>query len=170
MARRVKSAQVVVDASGQGTMISSRLGLREWDKELRKAALWTYWNGAYRDAGRDEGATIVLQTQGKKGWFWYIPLHNNVISVGVVSNFDYLFKNRDGKSHEEIYLEEVEALSGGEAADRDGRAVTDSMCKRSIRIRRSSRPATDGSSSATRSDFSIRFIPRACCWPSNRVN
>src|ERR1700689_1387510 len=29
-------AQVVVDASGQGTMISGRLGLREWDKNLRK--------------------------------------------------------------------------------------------------------------------------------------
>jgi flavin-dependent dehydrogenase len=101
-------AQVVVDASGQGTMISGRLGLREWDKNLRKAALWTYWKGAWRDQGRDEGATIVLQTQGKAGWFWYIPLHNDVISVGVVAGFDYLFKNRDGKSHEAIYFEEVE--------------------------------------------------------------
>ncbi len=101
-------AQVVVDASGQGTMISGRLGLREWDKDLRKAALWTYWKGAWRDHGRDEGATIVLQTQGKTGWFWNIPLHNDVVSIGVVANFDYLFKNRDGKSHEEIYFEEVE--------------------------------------------------------------
>jgi flavin-dependent dehydrogenase len=101
-------AQVVVDASGQGTMISGRLGLREWDPILKKAALWTYWKGAYRDAGRDEGATIVLQTQGKAGWFWYIPLHNDVVSVGVVADFDYLFKNRDGKDHEAIYFEEVD--------------------------------------------------------------
>src|SRR5262245_52384767 len=49
-------AQVVVDASGQGSMIMSRLGLRDWDPVLKKAALWTYWEGAYRDAGRDEGA------------------------------------------------------------------------------------------------------------------
>ena len=89
-------------------MISGRLGLREWDQILRKAALWTYWKGAYRDAGRDEGATIVLQTQGKTGWFWYIPLHNDVVSVGVVAGFDYLFKNREGKSHEAIYFEEVD--------------------------------------------------------------
>src|SRR5262249_52989538 len=47
-------AQVVVDASGQGSMIMSRLGLRDWDPVLKKAALWTYWEGAYRDAGRDE--------------------------------------------------------------------------------------------------------------------
>jgi len=101
-------AQVVVDASGQGTMISGRLGLREWDPLLRKMALWTYWKGAYRDAGRDEGATLVLQTQGKMGWFWYIPLHNDVVSVGVVAGSDYLFKNRDGKDHESIYFEEVD--------------------------------------------------------------
>jgi flavin-dependent dehydrogenase len=101
-------AQVVVDASGQGTMITGRLGLREWDPMLRKAALWTYWKGAYRDSGRDEGATVVLQTQGKTGWFWYIPLHNDVISVGIVAGFDHLFKNRGEKSHEAIYFEEVE--------------------------------------------------------------
>jgi flavin-dependent dehydrogenase len=101
-------ARVVVDASGQSAMITGRLGLREWDKNLKKGAVWTYWKGAYRDSGRDEGATIVLQTQGKKGWFWYIPLHNNVVSVGIVAPFDELFKNRDGTNHEAIYFEQVE--------------------------------------------------------------
>jgi flavin-dependent dehydrogenase len=104
-------AKVVVDASGQSTMIAGRLGLREWDSSLRKGAIWTYWKGAYRDKGRDEGATIVLQTQGKKGWFWYIPLHNDVVSVGIVAPFDELFKNRDGSDHEAIYFEQVELCS-----------------------------------------------------------
>ena len=62
-------AQVVVDASGQSSLIMSRLGLREWDPVLKKAALWTYWKGAFRDTGRDEGATLVMQIKGKKGWF-----------------------------------------------------------------------------------------------------
>jgi flavin-dependent dehydrogenase len=51
---------------------------------------------------------MVLQTADKKGWFWYIPLHDDIVSVGVVAPFDYLFKNRKG-SHEETYHEEVEA-------------------------------------------------------------
>jgi flavin-dependent dehydrogenase len=55
-------AKVVVDASGQGSMIMSRLGYREWDPVLKKAAVWTYWEGAYRDTGKDEGATHVMQT------------------------------------------------------------------------------------------------------------
>jgi flavin-dependent dehydrogenase len=105
-------AKVVVDASGQGGLIMSRLGLREWDPLLKKAALWTYWKGAYRDVGKDEGATIVAQTKEKKGWFWYIPLHNDVLSVGVVADYDYLFKDRQSKELETIYFEEVARCPG----------------------------------------------------------
>jgi flavin-dependent dehydrogenase len=49
----------------------------------------------------------VIQTQGKNGWFWYIPLHNNIVSVGVVAAYDYLFTNRETKDLEKIYFEEV---------------------------------------------------------------
>uniref|UniRef100_A0A7C4QGE2 NAD(P)/FAD-dependent oxidoreductase n=1 Tax=Schlesneria paludicola TaxID=360056 RepID=A0A7C4QGE2_9PLAN len=105
-------AQVVVDASGQQTLLLGKLGLREWDPVLKKAALWTYWKGAYRDTGRDEGATIVIQTQGKKGWFWYIPLHDDIVSVGVVASYDYLFKNRDTSDFEKIYFQEVARCPG----------------------------------------------------------
>jgi flavin-dependent dehydrogenase len=106
-------AQVVADASGQSSVIMDRMGLRDWDPILKKAALWTYWEGAFRDTGRDEGATLVMQTKGKHGWFWYIPLHENVVSVGVVAAYDYLFKNgREGKEHEEIYFEEVDRCPG----------------------------------------------------------
>ncbi len=101
------TADVVVDASGQSSMIMSRLNLREWDPVLKKAAVWTYWKGAYRDTGRDEGATMVLQTQGKNGWFWYIPLHDDILSVGIVAAYDYLFKDRASYDYETIYNEEV---------------------------------------------------------------
>ena len=99
-------AKVVVDASGQNGLIANRLRLRVWDPILNKGAIWTYWEGAYRDTGKDEGATMVLQTPDKQGWFWYIPQHDNVVSVGVVAPFDYLFKNRGG--FEQTYNEEVE--------------------------------------------------------------
>lgn len=105
-------AKVVIDASGQSTLIIDRFGLREWDPQLKKAALWTYWKGARRDTGRDEGATLVIQTEGKKGWFWYIPLHDDVISVGVVADANYLLKDRDNKDPETIYFEEVAKAPG----------------------------------------------------------
>jgi flavin-dependent dehydrogenase len=99
-------AKVVVDASGQSSMLQNKFKLRIWDPILNKGAIWTYWRGAYRDTGKDEGATIVIQTTNREGWFWNIPLHNNVVSLGVVAPFDYLFKGRG--SHEQTYIEEVE--------------------------------------------------------------
>jgi len=108
--REVRS-KVVIDASGQSTLIIDRFGLREWDPKLKKAALWTYWKGAQRDTGRDEGATLVIQTKGKAGWFWYIPQHDDTVSVGVVADHDYLFK-RGTKDPETVYFEEVAKAPG----------------------------------------------------------
>jgi flavin-dependent dehydrogenase len=105
-------ARVVVDASGQSSVLLDRLNLRQWDPVLKKGALWTYWKGAVRDVGRDEGATLVIQTTGKHGWFWYIPLHDDILSVGVVASYDYLFKDRGDKDLETIYFEEVAACPG----------------------------------------------------------
>lgn len=109
---RVVHCKVVVDASGQSSLLLDRFGLREWDPVLRKGALWTYWKGAHRDTGIDEGATLVIQVQGKAGWFWYIPLHDDIISVGVVADHDYLLKNRASKDYETIYFEEVAKCPG----------------------------------------------------------
>ncbi|MDA1212388.1 MAG: NAD(P)/FAD-dependent oxidoreductase [Planctomycetota bacterium] len=99
-------AKVVIDASGQSGLLMNKLKLRIWDPVLNKGAVWTYWEGAYRDTGKNEGATSVLQLENRLGWFWYIPLHDNRVSVGVVAPFDYVFKGRG--SHEQIYFEEVE--------------------------------------------------------------
>jgi flavin-dependent dehydrogenase len=100
-------AKVVVDASGQSTMLQNRFKLRLWDPVLNKGAIWSYWRGAFRDSGRDEGATVVIQTTNKKGWWWYIPQHDDTVSLGVVAPFDYLFKDRGG--HEQVYAEEIAA-------------------------------------------------------------
>jgi len=105
-------SQVVVDASGQSSLLIDRMNLREWDPDLKKAAIWSYFRGAKRESGLDAGGTIVIQTQGKKGWFWYIPLHDDVVSIGVVADFDYLFKNRDTKDPEKIFYEEVARCPG----------------------------------------------------------
>ena len=105
--QREVRAKVVVDASGQNGLIANRLQLRVWDPILNKGAIWSYFQGAYRDTGRDEGATMVLQTPDRQGWFWYIPQHDDIVSVGVVAPFDYLFKNR-GKDFEKTFNEEVD--------------------------------------------------------------
>jgi flavin-dependent dehydrogenase len=103
-------AKVVVDASGQNGLLMNKLNLRLWDPILNKGAIWTYYKGAYRDTGRDAGATLVIQTANKKGWFWYIPQHDDVVSVGVVAPFDYIFKGRT--NYATTYEEEVANCPG----------------------------------------------------------
>ena len=100
------SAQVVVDASGQSSLIANRLHLREPDPILKKASVWAYYEGASRECGVDEGATLVLSTAEKKGWFWYIPLHSDTVSIGVVSSPAELFAN--GSDLEAIFAEQLE--------------------------------------------------------------
>ena len=99
------ASRVVVDATGQQSLVANRLGLKHVDPNLRKAAIWGHFRGAHRDEGVDEGATVILHTKDKQAWFWYIPLHDDVVSVGCVADTDYLLKDRGSK--EAIFAEEV---------------------------------------------------------------
>ena len=139
--RREVRASVVVDASGQAALLQNRFKLRLWDPVLNKGAIWTYWQGAYRDTGRDEGATMVLQTADRSGWFWYIPLHDDTVSVGVVAPFDYLFKGRNG--HEQTYREEVERCPAVRERVSGARQATGYFATRDYSYR-STRVAGDG--------------------------
>ncbi|MFG0336253.1 MAG: NAD(P)/FAD-dependent oxidoreductase [Maioricimonas sp. JB049] len=103
--REIRS-KIVADASGQTAFLINRLGLKVPDPNLKKASVWTYWKGAYRDPGKDGGATIVLQTEEKKSWFWYIPLREDIVSVGCTGNLGYMFGG--GVTAEQAYNRELE--------------------------------------------------------------
>jgi flavin-dependent dehydrogenase len=88
------AAKVVVDATGMNAMLSKRLGIRRMDPELRKASLFAHYKGCRRDPGKNAGATLVLSTRENDGWFWYIPLPNDITSVGVVGDMDRLMNDK----------------------------------------------------------------------------
>jgi len=98
-------APITIDASGRDALTINRMGWRVPDPKLKKIAIWTYYIGAKRDAGLDEGATTVAYIPDK-GWFWYIPLSGDRISVGVVAERDYLYRN--GKDPQRIFEENIE--------------------------------------------------------------
>jgi hypothetical protein len=108
-------AKVLVDASGQSAMLQNRFRLRLWDPVLNKGAIWTYWENACRDSGRDEGATLVMQTADKQGWFWYIPQHDNTSASALRRSF-----LQGARSHQ--HEEEVERTP---ASRRIARAACD---------------------------------------------
>jgi len=99
-------APITLDCSGKESFAAVRNNWRVRDPKLNKVAVWTYYQGALRDEGIDAGATTVAFVP-EKGWFWYIPQHNDMVSVGVVAEGKYL--TRDGvRSPEAIFQREIE--------------------------------------------------------------
>jgi flavin-dependent dehydrogenase len=99
-------APIVVDASGRDCFAAVKERWMVRDPKLKKVALWTYYKGAKRDPGLDEGATTVAYLPNK-GWFWYIPLSDDMVSVGIVAERDYLFDGST-KDHAAIFKREIE--------------------------------------------------------------
>jgi flavin-dependent dehydrogenase len=95
---------VTIDASGRDGFSQIPNGWRVRDPMLNKIAIWTYFQGAIRDPGMDEGATTVAYLPDK-GWFWYIPWPDNMVSVGIVAEADYLY--RDTRDLAEIFCREI---------------------------------------------------------------
>ena len=98
-------AALVVDASGKEAFTSNRHGWRVGDPYLNKVAIWTYYQGSKRAEGMDEGATTIAFVP-ERGWFWHIPMHDDMVSVGVVAEGKYLTRGgmRDMK---EMFKREI---------------------------------------------------------------
>ena len=105
-ATREIACKVVVDATGQSAFLANRLKLKDADPCLKKGTVWTYFKDAKRDPGRDEGATLIMQTSQKRSWFWFIPLPDNITSIGCTANMDVMFPG--GASAEECFNRELE--------------------------------------------------------------
>lgn len=83
---------MVVDATGRDCMIARRMGWRRPDPVLNKIAHFTHFKGAFRRNSKDvvdigpvfEGSvtTDIYTIDG--GWIWYIPLADDIVSVGAV--------------------------------------------------------------------------------------
>lgn len=99
-------APITLDCTGKEAFTANRLGWRMADPFLNKIAVWTYYRGSRRGEGIDEGATTVAYIP-EKGWFWHIPQHDDMVSVGVVAEGKYL--TRDGvREPREIFHREIE--------------------------------------------------------------
>src|SRR5262245_13939549 len=98
-------APITIDCSGKESFSAVRERWRLRDPFLNKVAVWTYYKGSRREPGLDEGQTTVAFVPDK-GWFWHIPMHDDLVSVGVVADGKYLTRGRV-KSPEAIFRREI---------------------------------------------------------------
>ena len=85
-------ARFVVDASGRDTFLADRLGIKSRNPTHNSAAIFGHFRGAVRRPGKDEGNISIYWF--RHGWFWMIPLRDNIMSVGAVCWPEYLKTRR----------------------------------------------------------------------------
>nr|WSW64785.1 tryptophan 7-halogenase [Streptomyces sp. NBC_00995]WSW71168.1 tryptophan 7-halogenase [Streptomyces sp. NBC_00995] len=87
--RREFRGRYVVDASGNLSRIHSRVGgKRQYSEFFRNLALFGYFTGGKRMPAPTSGN--ILAVAFSAGWFWYIPLSDELTSVGAVVHRDAL--------------------------------------------------------------------------------
>jgi clorobiocin biosynthesis protein Clo-hal/halogenation protein CepH len=102
---RAEAADFIVDASGQAALIGRARDLRRWDPYFRNMAVYGYFAGAARLDPPDE--TNILVESYPSGWFWTIPLHTGVASVGAVVDRDVAAERVRGGGLAEFLMAEL---------------------------------------------------------------
>jgi flavin-dependent dehydrogenase len=80
---RAVRGQAIIDASGRGALLSRKLGLRVDEPRLANIAVFAHYSGVPRQPGRRVG-DIRIVSRTDSGWFWLIPISDELMSVGVV--------------------------------------------------------------------------------------
>jgi flavin-dependent dehydrogenase len=95
-------ARYVVDASGRGTFLGSRFGLKRKDPLFNQFAIYGQFTGVNRgpDTTADHIHIFFLPTQ--RGWVWQIPISATVTSIGVVTERDDF--RLDSRDREQYFL------------------------------------------------------------------
>ena len=68
-------AELVIDASGQQSLLAGRMKLRQMDPELKNFSVFSHFEGATRHSGKREGDISVVLVP--EGWWWVIPLRGD---------------------------------------------------------------------------------------------
>ncbi|HKX26129.1 MAG TPA: NAD(P)/FAD-dependent oxidoreductase [Blastocatellia bacterium] len=107
-------SEVLLDCSGQATWLANQGGvtgpkyLGAYDKQI---AFFSQVTGAVRDDGptRDmHRDNTLIYYQKKFHWSWFIPLDDDVVSIGVVVPAAYFLEKRESK--QDFYLRELQEL------------------------------------------------------------
>jgi flavin-dependent dehydrogenase len=102
-APRTTRCQFLVDASGQSRLLGSQFDLVRWHDDLRNIAVWTYFQGCRLYGGTKAGDSV--SENRPSGWFWFIPLADQTVSVGYVTPVaEY---KASGKRPEQLFDEEL---------------------------------------------------------------
>ena len=81
------AAAMVIDASGQDSLLARKLDLKVWDEAFRNLAVYGYFADCPHLPAPDDGNILIESCQD--GWLWKIPLAQGLSSIGAVVDRDH---------------------------------------------------------------------------------
>lgn len=104
----------LLDTSGRAGIMATRyLKSRRFLSAFQNVAVWAYWKGGKRPETGFEGPLTLVSVP--EGWIWYIPIEEDIHSVGLVCHAESFKEAKQSTPVEEIYaraLAKSELLSG----------------------------------------------------------
>jgi len=111
----------VLDASGRDTFLGRKMRSITANKVHNTAALYGHFKGVITRTGELEGYITVHLAED--GWFWFIPLPDNVMSVGFVGD-QAAFKGRQGTPHD-LFMARLQASPTARARVEGAELISD---------------------------------------------
>jgi flavin-dependent dehydrogenase len=97
-------ARFVVDASGRDTFLANRFQIKHRNPKHNSSAVYGHFAGAKRHDGQAEGNITIFWFE--HGWFWFIPMMNDVTSIGMVT-WPYYMKTKGERSLEQFLMDGI---------------------------------------------------------------
>ena len=97
-------ARFVVDASGRDTFLANRFQIKHRNPKHNSSAIYGHFSGARRHDGQAAGNITIFWFE--HGWFWFIPMMNDVTSIGMVT-WPYYTKTKEQRSLEQFLMDGI---------------------------------------------------------------
>jgi flavin-dependent dehydrogenase len=97
-------ARFVVDASGRDTFLANRFQIKHRNPKHNSSAIYGHFTGAKRHEGQAEGNITIFWFE--HGWFWFIPMQNDVTSIGMVT-WPYYMKTKGERSLQQFLMDGI---------------------------------------------------------------
>ena len=111
----------VLDASGRDTFMASRMNVKDSNKYNNTAAMYAHFAGVTRRDG--ELAGYISIHLAEDGWFWLIPLPDDIMSIGFVGN-QTAWKGRTG-TPKELFMSRITSSPTVSARTQGAELVSD---------------------------------------------
>ena len=97
----------LADCSGQSGFLAAQRGTRAFNEDLKNVAGYAYYRGAkwkFEFLGHPD-KTKIFVCSVPEGWFWYIPLSKDMVSVGLVSKADFVKAHKHGNDFRKYFFD-----------------------------------------------------------------